>query len=558
MKKIIIILIIAIAIGAGTFVVIKNMNEVTEPAFYRMDEPSIIVKTNNDIKEYMGREHIRMDNDHIYVSREILENDLGININYNLDHDIAVMTTLDDVIRFYGEQGKVKLNQDITKDISEMLVTEDTVMFPIDALKDYINIEYREVDNVDRVIMWDIFSNKKMAKVNGKAKIKEGRSFWTDNLGIISDENNVEIISEEGPWAKVITEGGIIGYVKEDKLKDINEIEGVKRQEKTPIWKPESGKIILTWEQVHSRNPNTDKINHMEGVNVISPTWLSLKDSSGDISEKISTDYMKWAKGRDYKVWVLFSNSFNPDLTDKFLNNPIAREKAINDLVSTLTNIGADGINIDFENVYLKNKEILVQFVRELTPIMHKNGLVVSMDVTIKGGSDNWSKFYDRKAIGEIVDYVALMTYDEHWAASPISGSVASIGWVENGVKGLLEDVPEEKLLLGVPLYTRLWTETPSTEEPNKMVVKSRAFGMERVKEIMEKENIVKLWDDDAGQYYVVYIEDGAVHKIWVEDGKSIELKSQLINKYNLAGIATWSRGFETTDIWHVIDRIIN
>src|SRR5699024_10415643 len=103
----------------------------------------------------------------------------------------------------------------------------------------------------------------------------------------------------------------------------------------------------------------------------------------------------------------------------------------------------------------------LTQFVRELTPLMHEQGLVVSMDVTIRGGSEMWSLFYDREALGQIVDYMIVMTYDEHYAASPVAGSVASLPWVEKGMTDIEQHdgVPASKLILGAPTYTRIWTE---------------------------------------------------------------------------------------------------
>lgn len=93
-------------------------------------------------------------------------------------------------------------------------------------------------------------------------------------------------------------------------------------------------------------------------------------------------------------------------------------------LLSFAQMYGLQGINIDFENVDLDDKQNLVQFVREMTPLLHEQGLVVSIDVTPRSGSEMWSMFYDRKALIESVDYMMLMAYDEHWASSPKAGSV--------------------------------------------------------------------------------------------------------------------------------------
>ena len=75
------------------------------------------------------------------------------------------------------------------------------------------------------------------------------------------------------------------------------------------------------------------------------------------------------------------------------------RMKMIKQLLGFAQTYKLQGINIDFENVYLKDKENLVQFVRELTPFMHEQGLSVSIDVTPKSTNEMWSMFYDRPAL---------------------------------------------------------------------------------------------------------------------------------------------------------------
>ena len=209
-----------------------------------------------------------------------------------------------------------------------------------------------------------------------------------------------------------------------------------------------------------------------------------------------------------------------------------------------------DGINIDFENVYYEDRDLLVQFVRELTPILHEAGIVVSWTLT-KSTSLNWSLCYDRKELGKVVDYMILMAYDEHWATSPVSGSVASIGWVEKGIVSLLEDVPAEKVILGLPFYTREWEERPA--ENGGIAVKSRALSMAQAKRIISQNGSSLSWDEKAGQHFAYYTKGDKVYKIWLEDDKSIQLKAALVNKYDLAGAASWRKGFEEPIIWEVL-----
>ena len=66
--------------------------------------------------------------------------------------------------------------------------------------------------------------------------------------------------------------------------------------------------------------------------------------------------------------------------------------------------------------------------------------------------------FITWKEQGIVADYVIMMGYDEHFAGGE-PGSVSSISYVKNGISGMLEDVPKEKLINAVPFYTRLWTE---------------------------------------------------------------------------------------------------
>jgi len=555
LKKYLVVLLIITALYV---ILYYNHNYIFEPAFTTNRETKLVIYGSNFIKEYYGEEKIKVSEKNlIYLSLDILKTDLNINLDYDSDDKVAIITTDDKVIRFYGKDSKVKINN-AEKNIKQMIFVDEKPMIPINEIEKFIHIESKFIEESNTVMIRNLYRIQIVAEaVRDNIKVKDEKSLWAKNKDTLMDGEKVYIIKKGTKWIEILTDKGIKGYIKINEVKNSKEIVGKEKIINLPIWKPEKGKVFLTWEHVYSKNPDTDEIGKMSGVNIVSPTWISLKNSSGELKNNISEEYIEWARNRGYKIWVLFSNSFDPDLTHEFLNNSLAREKVIEDLLRMIKENDMDGVNIDFENVYLKDKEKLVQFVRELTPVFHENGLVVSMDVTVKGGSENWSLFYDRKALGEVVDYMAVMTYDEHWASSPVSGSVASLDWVERGIKGVLEEVPAEKLLLGIPFYTRVWIETPSTKEVNKMDVRSKAITMETVNEILKKKNITKLWDEKSGQYYVVYIEDNKLHKIWVEDSKSIRLKAQLVNKYGLAGVATWRRGFETDDIWDTIDQTL-
>lgn len=176
--------------------------------------------------------------------------------------------------------------------------------------------------------------------------------------------------------------------------------------------------------------------------------------------------------------------------------------------------------------------------------------------MTFKSLSENWSLFLDREKLSEIVDYIVVMGYDEHWASSPVSGSVSSLPWVESEIQEILQEVPSDKVILGVPLYTRLWIE--ETDSEGNIEVSSKALSMDTVNQWIVDHNARIDYDDNSGQNYVEVESGNITYKIWLEDSTSMEKRVEIMDKYNLAGIATWRRGFESKDFWQVISGFMN
>ena len=550
-KSIAILFVLIIAIILGSFFLLKNFYFISKAAFL---ESSAIIINHGEVIELNGEGQAIIEEEAIYIPLMLLEDQFGINTDYDELNKIAIITTEERVFRFYGEVGRVEINHKESAEIPRMIILEDNPMIPISHMKDDLLIESNFVKETEILILSNLSTDQMYGEIlDDHTRLRVKDKLFSEVMEIMNKGDRIQLFDEDGDWIKIVTDKGIMGYVHKNKIHNINVIKGIIHEKVSPNFQEEP--ILLVWEHVHAKNPDTTQIGEMKGVNVISPTWLSLRDRSGTISNKIDYSYIQWAKEKGFKIWPLFGNQFDPELTSDFLNNALARESAIKGVLKLILDNGLDGINIDFENVFLKDRDKLVQFVRELVPIFHQHGLLVSMDVTVLSTSENWSLCYDRQALGEALDYVAVMTYDEHWSSSPVSGSVASLAWVERGIHQLLEEVPAEKLILGIPFYTRLWTETPTDEG---MKVSSQALGMKAVNDLVEKYKLQKIWDETAGQHYVEYQIDGKTHKIWIEDSESIILKSDLVNKYNLAGAAAWRRGFETPDIWDVLDRTLN
>jgi spore germination protein len=259
------------------------------------------------------------------------------------------------------------------------------------------------------------------------------------------------------------------------------------------------------------------------------------------------TKYLQVAHSKGKKVWPLFGNKFDPELTDKVLNNATNRQKLVAALKDSLVQTKSDGINVDFENIDPKNKQDFVLFVTELKKALQPHGIKVSVDVTRENSDPFWSGSLDRKKLGEVADYIIMMGYDEHWGGSPVAGSVASIPWTKEGVELLMKDVPSHKIILAMPFYTREWVTNLTTNK-----VRSIDRTMNEVEQIISSKGLKKVWDQNTQQNYVEYTTNGEKHQIWVEDKQSIELRINLVKQYNLGGAAAWYIGSETPDIWDV------
>ena len=313
------------------------------------------------------------------------------------------------------------------------------------------------------------------------------------------------------------------------------------------------GKILMAWQPTFEESVDVTKTEKVMGLNVISPSWFAIVGEDGLIKNKTDYRYVKAAHAKGYRVWPLITNSFDPALTHKILIDEQAREKVIKQLVIYARLYDFDGINLDFENIYDEDKELLSSFVKEIADALKLVNLKSSIDVTAPSDASQWSTCYDRKALAEAVDYVMLMAYDEHWRTSPVSGSVASIGWVEKGIVNTLKDVPKEKLVLGVPFYMREWQENLVGEKN----VKAKTLTMSQAEKMIEDKGIVPLWLDEIGQYYFQYEDESKVYRVWQEEARSLKLKVDLVDKYQLAGMAAWRKGFEKPEVWEVIHKTL-
>ena len=512
-----------------------------------------LVINNRNVTENLKKD-ILIENGEIYISKQDLGNFFDKYI-YEDQETEQVITTYNKKIAEIGfDKNVVTINGVEKTTYAHAIKKDDTVYLPISELKDVYDIEINNIESTKVLVIDSLSKEQKKAVLNSNQSVKSSKKFIAKTVDRVKKGECVIVISNENGYAKIRTEDGKIGYVKSNKL--ANEV--VARQDMEEE-KQIQGKVNLVWDyysQVATAPDRTD--TKMDGVNVVSPSFFSI-DKNGKLVENVGERgqaYLEWARNNNCKIWPMVQNAGDStmmDTTSKIMNSYEKRKALIESIVNVCIKYKLDGINIDFENMRKDDKDLYSRFIIELEPRMKELGLVLSVDVTAPDGSDTWSLCFDRHVIGDVADYIIFMAYDEYGESSTKSGTTAGYDWVELGIKKFLEteEVEPEKLILAVPLYTRLWTEDSAGK-----VIKKSVVSMKDIDSTIPSD-VERKWDDKLKQYYVEYNDGNNLKKMWIEDVKSLKEKVSLITNYKLGGVASWEKGMETDEVWKLFQEAL-
>lgn len=357
----------------------------------------------------------------------------------------------------------------------------------------------------------------------------------------------VGILEDYGKWSYVITKDGVLACVQNRKMEITHQATTEARLTPREYEHHKMEETItLGWHQVTgvAGNSTVEKVLADSDINVISPTWFYINDNEGNIKNLASADYVSYCHDRNVQVWGLVSNLENKNVdTTVVLNTTSSRDNLVNSLITAAITYDLDGINVDMEALSGYAKDGYIQFIKELSIKCKKNDIVLSVDNYVPSSS---TAFYNRSVQADYADYIVIMAYDEHYSGSEEAGSVASIGFVKQGVKDTLEEVPAEQIILGMPFYARVWALEGDS-------VSSRAYGMADLEEFLERNDVTVTWSETDGQNYGEFVSGDTTYKIWVEDATSLGKKLEVMKAEKLAGAAFWKLGFEKESIWTTI-----
>lgn len=537
-KKILIIIIAIILIGTIAYNISNNI-------IVDKNKSINLVINNKNVTSNLKKEII-IENDNIYISKQDLGNFFDKYIYEDTENNNIVTTYNNKIASISLEKNKININGSTKNTYAHAENKEGIIYVPITELEDVYGIEIKYLPDSKVLTIDSTSKEQKKGIITKNVSVKSSTKFISKTIDKVKKGSYVIVVSEDKGYTKIRTENGKVGYVKTNKVANT-----VVVREEMQETKQIEGKVNMVWDYYSEVASAPDRTGvTMDGVNVVSPAFFHL-NTSGELTENVGTQgqaYIDWAHSNGYKVWPVVQNAGNGmlNVTSNIMNDYNKRQKLINQIVNYCVKYKLDGINIDFENMKKEDKDMYSRFIIELTPRLKDMGIVVSVDVTAPDGSETWSLCFDRNVIGDVADYIIFMAYDQYGTSSNKSGTTAGYDWVNLSLNKFLktEEIESNKIILAIPLYTKLWTEDSSGK-----VVKQSTVSMKNIDSILPS-GVNKQWDDNLKQYYVEYQDSQYTKKMWIEDEKSLKEKINLINSNNLGGVASWEKGMETDNFW--------
>lgn len=287
-------------------------------------------------------------------------------------------------------------------------------------------------------------------------------------------------------------------------------------------------------------------------LNELSPFWYTLTPS-GVLSGAAGTgdaSVIDTAHSQNQKIIPTISNAFDGARVSPVIGDPGRRAQLESSIVALVTQSGYDGVDLDFENVSASSRGDFTAFVQELGAQLHQQGKLLSVTVMPKlsepgPASDGGSASQDYAAIASSADRVRIMAYDYHYSGGA-PGPVAPADWIDRLLAFATTVIPKEKLVLGVPAYGYDWAPT-GADTHGQSVLFDKAMA------IAGGTGSAVGIDGASAEPNFQYSAGGVTHYVWFENAQSLSAKLDLVNKYDIAGIAIWRLGGEDPANWQVI-----
>ena len=504
----------------------------------------------NDVKEDKDKNDKKIygicEKEACYIPLSYVKSKLNNRFYHAKDINKIIYCLVNEVLTF----GETDIHQ--VGNVPYVLMKEEPYLL-INYVKDYTNIrfdQYLDSEN-KRIYIYTDWDKEIYAYLSSNESAREKGGNKSSIVTNCKKGEEVKILLKMTKWSKVKTSNGFIGYVRNTKLKKENQrIPHSTFIEEKKVRLGLNKKVVLGFHHVlsnYASNRLADLLSNAKNMNVIAPTWYTIRNDEGDIRSIANADYSLYCHNKGLAVWGVFDN-FNLGKFDnkKIFSSAITRKKMIEKLLREVEVANLDGLNLDMENLTSEDGEDYIQFVRELSVELSKINKTLSVDTYVPY---SFNRHYDLKELNDFCDYVLIMCYDEHYAGSKETGSVSSLSFVKTGLEKTLEQVDREKILAGLPFYTRIWvTDTDGS-------ITSAALDSDTAEKNSIAKGITFAFDEATGQNYG-YTINAAGQKIecWLEDSTSLTKKMEIVNQLNIGGVGIWKLTQEREGFFLIVD----
>lgn len=574
---VLIILVLIIAVGSVTAISLinnyrKGSTEVIDfKEDYGLEDNEYLVVLNNEIQTFKGIE----DSGTVYIDAENVAKHINDRFYWDSNEKIFIYTKATQVIKAFPDQQSYSVGGENTPlDYAPIKTIGDTVYVSVEYIKLFTQCEIEAYQDPNRLMVTTKWGELQTVSVQEDTVMRYTDPYdEADTIDLhhpivknVAAGESLNVVQREDGWnwTKVATNDGYVGWIENRYLGEIQTASTTAPafEEEQFTYLKEEGKICLAWHQVTTQEASSvnnliQALNNTSDITVVAPTWFCFDGTEGHINSIASYDYVSYAHQVGKKVWAVFQNSaysggeMDGINTDNILSYTSKRETLVNELIAAVLEYGIDGINLDFEMITEDGADNYIQFVRELSVACRNNGITFSIDNYVP----LYTKHYDRTEQARFADYLVIMGYDEYGQFSMEAGPVASVPFVKQGIEDTLELIggDSSKVINGIPFYTVVWNETVPYED---------TISMPTAKEYLQKypDSTVLSWNSELGYNYGYYTSalNGVTYSMWLEDKESIAAKLELMNQYDLAGVALWKLQQETGDVWPAISAYIN
>ncbi len=315
-------------------------------------------------------------------------------------------------------------------------------------------------------------------------------------------------------------------------------------QKQTPSQKP-----LLTIGWVAGKTTAHMNLENYQNLSIVSPALATI-DNQFNLQIDSDLEQTNAISEQGKKVWarLLIQNDTKANVHALLADHAKTKEIVRKIDEAALANHWS-GVNIDIENVSLEDRQAFSQFVKDLSGPLNKEKILLSIDLPPDPSGRNTNAPFDHKQLGKYCDYIIFMGYDQHWSTDPVPGPITSLSWLKGNLQEYLQTgIPPEKLVLGLPAYTRIWE-----QDQQGNIIKNPAMPVQNVEQLLKENHRNLNWDPRLGEYYTSYTDNNVQYKIWLTTVKSYNRYLSLVSQYHLAGTAVWNLNQIQPDYWNRI-----